>query len=200
LRETCIFTIDPATARDLDDALSYRKLEGGGYEIGVHIADVTFFLKPETELYDVASARATSTYLVNKCYPMLPRLLCENLCSLAENEDRLAFSVIWTFDADGGVVDEWFGRTVIRSCVKLAYEHAQAVLDNPELDWAAAGHSPVKCDVSVDTVKASILGLNGVAKRLRAGRFEAGALRLDKIKVSFQLDRATGLPGVCQTC
>mmetsp|Transcript_34444 Transcript_34444/g.103878 ORF Transcript_34444/g.103878 Transcript_34444/m.103878 type:complete len:741 (+) Transcript_34444:3-2225(+) len=197
LRDTCIFTIDPATARDLDDALSFNCLEGGGYEVGVHIADVTFFLKPETDLYDIASERATSTYLVNKCYPMLPRLLCENLCSLAENEDRLAFSVIWKFDDKGKVVSEWFGRTVIRSCVKLAYERAQAVIEDPELDWAAADHPPIHNGQDVDTVKGSILGLHKLARSLREKRFRAGAIRLDKTKVSFRLNKETGRPVGC---
>eukprot|EP00038_Savillea_parva_P006129 m.161844 g.161844 ORF g.161844 m.161844 type:complete len:869 (+) comp12118_c0_seq1:252-2858(+) len=197
LRDSCIFTIDPATARDLDDALSFRKLDDGGVEVGVHIADVTYFLKPETELYSWASRRATSTYLVNKCYPMLPRLLCENLCSLAENEDRLAFSVVWRFDANGKVVDEWFGRTVIRSCVKLAYEHAQAVIEAPDLDWAAVGHPAIHNGVTVEQVKASVLGLYGLSKILRERRFDSGAIRLDKIKVAFRLDRETGLPTEC---
>jgi DIS3-like exonuclease 2 len=163
----------------------------------VHIADVTYFLKPGTELYGYASRRATSTYLVNKCYPMLPRLLCENLCSLAENEDRLAFSVIWRFDSDGNVVEEWFGRTVIRSCVKLAYEHAQAVIEAPDLDWATAKHPPIRNGMSVDAVKGCVLGLYTLSKTLRERRYASGAIRLDKTKVAFKLNRDTGLPTEC---
>lgn len=163
----------------------------------MHIADVTYFLKPGTELYGYASRRATSTYLVNKCYPMLPRLLCENLCSLAENEDRLAFSVIWRFDSDGNVVEEWFGRTVIRSCVKLAYEHAQAVIEAPDLDWATAKHPPIRNGMSVDAVKGCVLGLYTLSKTLRERRYASGAIRLDKTKVAFKLNRDTGLPTEC---
>eukprot|EP00041_Stephanoeca_diplocostata_P030077 m.901067 g.901067 ORF g.901067 m.901067 type:complete len:183 (-) comp23686_c1_seq18:1717-2265(-) len=135
LREEQICSIDPLTARDLDDALHFTALENGDFEIGVHIADVSYFMKPGTKLDEIASRRATSTYLVNRCYPMLPRLLCENLCSLTEGEDRLAFSVIWRFNKDVQIIDEWFGRTVIRSCAKLAYQHAQAIIEDPELDW-----------------------------------------------------------------
>jgi exoribonuclease R len=126
-RDQQIFTIDPATARDLDDALSWEDLGNGTFKVGVHIADVSYFMKPDTPLDTIAARRATTTYLIQRCYPMLPRMLCENLCSLAENEDRLTFSIVWTLDGHNKVLDQWIGRGVIRSCAKLAYGHAQQV-------------------------------------------------------------------------
>lgn len=131
LRKTCVFTIDPATARDLDDALHIIELDGGDrYEIGVHIADVSYFVQEDTLVDKYASERTTSVYLVQKVIPMLPRLLCEHLCSLNPATDRLTFSVIWTVNSNGDVLDEWFGRTVINSVVKLSYEHAQVRTPN----------------------------------------------------------------------
>ncbi|PIO59558.1 RNB-like protein [Teladorsagia circumcincta] len=131
LRDEIIFTIDPKTARDLDDALSISPCDDvdgcgtPGWEVGVHIADVTYFVYENTELDEWASQRATSVYLVHQVIPMLPRLLCEELCSLNAGVDRLTFSVIWKIDDKANIYEEWFGRTVIRSRVKLTYEHAQ---------------------------------------------------------------------------
>ena len=119
LRSYRICSIDPPTARDLDDALHCKRNEDGTYEVGVHIADVSHFVVPDTALDEEASARSTSVYLVQKVIPMLPRLLCEQLCSLNPGEDRLAFSVIWQLNADGTIISTWFGRTVIRTCFKL---------------------------------------------------------------------------------
>jgi protein SSD1 len=130
LRNECIFSIDPPTARDLDDALSCKLLEHGDYEIGVHIADVSYFVKPDTPLDHEALHRATSVYLVQKVIPMLPRLLCEELCSLNAGVDRLAFSVFWRITKDGEIVGKpEFCKTVIKSCAKLWYGHAQAVFE-----------------------------------------------------------------------
>lgn len=127
LRDTCVFTIDPASARDLDDALHVIPLDEAGdrYQVGVHIADVSYFVREDTLVDKYAAERTTSVYLVQKVIPMLPRLLCEHLCSLNPDTDRLTFSVIWTLDSNGNVLDEWFGRSVINSVVKLSYEHAQ---------------------------------------------------------------------------
>jgi len=174
--------------------LSWRDLGDGTYEVGVHIADVTYFMKPGTLLDDIAARRATTTYLIQRCYPMLPRMLCENLCSLAENEDRLAFSVIWRLDKDNNVLEEWFGRTVIRSCCKMAYGNAQSIINDPELDWVSSEMPAVHGGHSTADVKKTVLGLQGIAARLRKARFSAGALRLDKVKVGFKLDRGTGMP------
>ena len=175
----------------------------------MHIADVTYFMQPGTDLDSIAAKRSTTTYLVQRCYPMLPRLLCENLCSLTENEDRLAFSVIWKFDAGGKIVDEWFGKTVINSCAKLAYDHAQAVIEEPDLDWEAkelehaigipaTKHFPtIHGGHTAATVKQCVLKLHEMAQRLRRKRFANGALRLDQIKVGFRRDEETGLPFDC---
>jgi DIS3-like exonuclease 2 len=130
-REYTIFTIDPSTARDLDDALHIKRIPDcdgkgtPGWEVGVHIADVSHFVVPQTELDKWAEHRATSVYLVHKVIPMLPRVLCEELCSLNPGVDRLTFSVVWKMTDDAVIKDEWFGRTIIRSCSKLAYDHAQ---------------------------------------------------------------------------
>jgi hypothetical protein len=122
-----IFTIDPATARDLDDALHVTPLPSGNFLVGVHIADVSHYIQPGTELDSVAKSRATSVYLVHRVIPMLPRLLCENLCSLNPGVDRLAFSVEWELTPEGEIVNQWLGKSVINSAAKLAYGHAQKV-------------------------------------------------------------------------
>ncbi|CAG8785044.1 17185_t:CDS:2, partial [Acaulospora morrowiae] len=122
LRSTRIFTIDPNTAKDIDDAVSCTRLPDGNYEIGVHIADVSYFVKPNTALDRDARKRATTVYLVQKVVPMLPGLLSEELCSLNPGVDRLAFSVIWKMTPEGKNMETWFGRTIIRSCTKLSYE------------------------------------------------------------------------------
>lgn len=131
LRNQCIFTIDPTGAKDLDDALSVTKLSDGTIEMGVHIADVTYFVRPNTNLDREARRRATTVYLVQQAIPMLPPLLCEELCSLNPLVDRLTYSCIWRMHPDGTLVDEpaWFGRTVIRSCCKLDYQTAQNMIE-----------------------------------------------------------------------
>lgn len=114
LRNERIFTIDPSTAKDLDDALSFKANEDGTIEVGVHVADVSYFIKPNTALDRDARKRATSVYLVQRAVPMLPPALSEQLCSLVPGEDRLAFSVIFTLDNEARVMKKWFGKTVIR--------------------------------------------------------------------------------------
>ncbi|CAJ0961399.1 unnamed protein product, partial [Mesorhabditis belari] len=149
LRDELIFTIDPVTARDLDDALHIKPcadIDGKGthgWEIGVHIADVTHFLLENSELDNWARERATSTYLVHKVIPMLPRLLCEELCSLNSGVDRLCFSVVWKMSEEGEIFDEKFTRTIIRSRCKLAYEHAQEMLENPDKEFAPDELPPI---------------------------------------------------------
>ena len=194
LRKECIFTIDPTTARDLDDALSCRPLEPGFFEVGVHIADVSFFVKPETSLDGVAAHRCTSVYLVQKVIPMLPHLLCEELCSLNAGKDRLCFSVIWRMTENGEIADEWFGRTVINSCVKLSYEHAQGFIEDPNREWTAEELPPITGGFTIDTIRKTVLNLNRLAVILRKRRFDGGALRLDQVKLQFRLNKETGLP------
>ena len=114
LRSERVFTIDPDTAKDLDDAVSIKANEDGTFEVGIHIADVSYFVKPNTALDRDARKRATSVYLVQRAVPMLPPALSEELCSLLPGQDRLAFSVIFTMNLDGKVLKKWFGKTIIR--------------------------------------------------------------------------------------
>ncbi|KAM4043155.1 DIS3-like exonuclease 2 isoform 2-T3 [Anomaloglossus baeobatrachus] len=197
LRKECIFTIDPATARDLDDALSCKLLPDGNFEIGVHIADVSYFVDEGNALDLVASERATSVYLVQKVIPMLPRLLCEELCSLNPMADRLTFSVIWKITPQGKILDEWFGRSVICSCVKLSYDHAQSMIERPDKLPDVRELPPVSSDYTVEEIQQAVLNLHLIAKNLRKQRFKDGALRLDQLKLSFTLDKESGMPQGC---
>nr|XP_056706548.1 DIS3-like exonuclease 2 [Euleptes europaea] len=197
LREECIFTIDPSSARDLDDALSCKLLPDGNFEVGVHIADVSYFVLEGTALDKIASKRATSVYLVQKVIPMLPRLLCEELCSLNPMADRLTFSVIWKLTPEGKILDEWFGRTTICSCAKLSYDHAQSMIENPEKELTAEELPPVSPRHSINEVRQAVLSLHLIAKQLRKQRFVDGALRLDQLKLSFTLDKESGMPQSC---
>ncbi|KAJ8320151.1 hypothetical protein KUTeg_001738 [Tegillarca granosa] len=192
-RDVCVFTIDPSTARDLDDAVSIEKLKDGTYEVGVHIADVSHFLKEGTFLDSIASRRATSVYLVQKVIPMLPRILCEQLCSLNPDEDKLTFSVVWKMSDTGEIYEEWFGKSVINSCVKLSYSDAQGFIEEPDKVWKTE-ELPSIARFSIEDIKKRVLMLNQIAVRLRKKRFDGGALRLDKVKVQFSLDPETGLP------
>ncbi|KAM5155971.1 DIS3-like exonuclease 2 isoform 3-T5 [Callospermophilus lateralis] len=197
LRKDCIFTIDPSTARDLDDALSCRPLADGTFEVGVHIADVSYFVPEGSHLDKVAADRATSVYLVQKVVPMLPRLLCEELCSLNPMTDKLTFSVIWTLTPEGKILKEWFGRTIIRSCTKLSYEHAQSMIESPSEKIPEEELPPISPEHSSEEVHQAVLNLHRIAKQLRQQRFVDGALRLDQLKLAFILDSETGLPQGC---
>jgi len=191
-RNECVFTIDPLTARDLDDALSVTLEPSGLFRVGVHIADVSYFVRDGTALDMVAGERATSTYLVERVVPMLPRPLCENLCSLNPGEDRLTFTVEWTINSQAQIVSEWFGRTVIRSCTKLAYEHAQSMIDHPGDD---CGSLPaIAAPYTARDISDKVNMLQMLAVQLRTKREEAGALRLDQPKLCFSLNPETGLP------
>eukprot|EP01041_Mallomonas_annulata_P000500 gene500-948_t len=206
LRSYRIFTIDPPTAKDLDDALHITKIDENTYEIGVHIADVSYFIKEGSPLDTEAWNRATSVYLVQKVIPMLPPILCEQLCSLNPNVDRLAFSCIWKMHLDGTLCTEepWFGRTVIRSCAKLDYPTAQRMVDGiipsvclsndrnsyyaniSEEDWETARRPPEEhqpWDISQD-----VQYMNAIAMNRRAARLLYGALVLNIPKLSFKLD------------
>ncbi|XP_072264414.1 DIS3-like exonuclease 2 isoform X2 [Pyxicephalus adspersus] len=197
LRKECIFTIDPATARDLDDALSCKLLADGNFEVGVHIADVSYFVREGSAVDLVARERATSVYLVQKVIPMLPRLLCEELCSLNPMADRLTFSVIWKITPQGKILEEWFGRTVICSCVKLSYDHAQSMIENPNKLLNPEQLPPVSPEHTIDEIQNAVLNLHHIAQNLRKHRFEEGALRLDQLKLSFTLDQESGMPQGC---
>jgi ribonuclease R len=171
MRDVTTFTIDPEDAKDFDDAISFRKLDNGFFEIGIHIADVTYYVKPGTALEDEAYLRATSAYLVDRTIPMLPERLSNGLCSLRPKEDKLTFSAIFQLDEHGSVHDEWFGRTIIHSDRRFAYEEAQTVLETQTGDYATELHQ-----------------LNEIAKKLKARRFEAGAIAFESVEVKFKLD------------
>jgi len=166
------FTIDPADAKDFDDALSIQKLENRYWEVGVHIADVTFYVKPESLLEDEAYNRATSVYLVDRVVPMLPEILSNGVCSLRPNEDKLCFSAVFQIDDKSTVMSEWFGRTIIHSDRRFAYEEAQSVIETGEGD-----------------LKVEILTLDRLAKQLRAIRFENGSIGFDRVEVKFEIDK-----------
>ena len=193
-RDDCVFTIDPLTARDLDDAVHCKKIQDGCFEVGVHIADVSFFVRRGTALDEIAIERATSTYMVQKVIPMLPRRLCEELCSLNPGEDRLTFSIVWRMSEKGEILDEWKGRGIIRSRVKMAYEHAQDMIEKPNRQWNPSELPPISDGATVEQISAQVNQLHKFALRLRRNRFENGALRLDQVKLQFDLDKETGLP------
>lgn len=176
LREVTTFTIDPITAKDFDDALSIRYLETGELEVGVHIADVSHYIKPGTKLDQEAYKRSTSVYLVDRVLPMLPEKLSNELCSLRPNEDKLTFSAIFTFDKNDKIVRQWFGKTIIHSDRRFAYEEVQEILDNNEGEY-------------LDELKK----LNDLAKKLRRQRFRKGAINFETEEVQFRLDEE-GVP------
>uniref|UniRef100_A0A915A718 DIS3-like exonuclease 2 n=1 Tax=Parascaris univalens TaxID=6257 RepID=A0A915A718_PARUN len=199
-REETVVTIDPSTARDLDDALHIKPIDDcdgagtPGWEVGVHIADVSHFVQAGTELDHWATSRATSVYLVHKVVPMLPRILCEDICSLNPGKDRLTFSVVWKMNDKAEVFEEWFGRSIIRSCCKLAYEHAQDFIDNPEKEFGKAELPEILNNKKSSEIKELVLRLNKLAEILRARRSSEGCLQLDQPKLCFVLNETSGLP------
>ena len=170
-REVVTFTIDPRDAKDFDDALSVRKLKDGLWEVGVHIADVSFYVTPDTVLDKEAYARATSVYLVDRTIPMLPEKLSNGVCSLRPDEEKLCFSAVFRLNEEAQVLEEWFGRTVIRSNRRFTYEEAQEIIEGAEGDY-----------------KQEILTLNRLAQKLREARFKNGAIDFDRVEVKFDLD------------
>lgn len=191
LRQERIFTIDPATAKDLDDALSVKANDDGTYDIGVHIADVSYFVKPNTALDRDAKKRATAVYLVQRAVPMLPPTLCEELCSLNLGKDRLAFSVIFTMTKEAKVAKKWFGRTVIKSSAQLSYANAQGVIDGKLL-----GGIPVAPEHDASAIEHDIKILHEIAQVLRERRFKNGALSTRIPQLTFTLDES-GKPIDC---
>jgi ribonuclease R len=171
MRGTTTFTIDPEDAKDFDDAISFKKLDNGHYEIGIHIADVTYYVQPGTLLEEEAFHRATSVYLVDRTIPMLPERLSNGLCSLRPNEDKFTFSAVFELDNKGTIHNEWFGRTVTHSDRRFAYEEAQAVLEAGIGDHAE-----------------ELTTLNSIAKNLKATRFKHGAIAFESVEVKFKLD------------
>ncbi len=175
-RKTLTFTIDPHDAKDFDDALSVCELENGNYEIGVHIADVTHYVQPNTIIEEEAQKRATSVYLVDRVVPMLPEVLSNNVCSLRPKEDKYTFSAVFEMDKNAQVLQTWFGKTVIHSNHRFTYEEAQEILETNE--------GPLHKELNL---------MHTLAQKLRAERFKKGAVAFDKVEVKFHID-AQGKP------
>jgi len=170
-RKTTTFTIDPVDAKDFDDALSFELLSNGNYEIGVHIADVTHYVKEDTELEKEAQRRATSVYLVDRVVPMLPEKLSNMVCSLRPNEDKLTYSAVFEITPKGRIVSDWFGATIIHSNRRFSYEEAQEVLETGQGDFAQELNT-----------------LNQLAKIFQKKRFKSGAISFETVEVRFVLD------------
>ena len=170
-RNILTFTIDPFDAKDFDDAISFQVLENGNYEVGVHIADVSHYVTPDSTLDKEAFQRGTSVYLVDRVIPMLPERLSNNLCSLRPNEDKLTFSAVFEMDEKANILEQWFGRTIIHSDRRFTYEEAQEIIENKEGDHADA-----------------ILKLNELAYILRERKFKNGAISFESEEVKFHLD------------
>ncbi|GFS29599.1 ribonuclease II/R family protein [Actinidia rufa] len=192
LRNLCIFTIDPSTATDLDDALSVERRPSGVVRVGVHIADVSYFVHPDTALDVEAQIRSTSVYLLRGKLPMLPSLLSNSLGSLSPGVDRLAVSIFWDINLTGEIVDQWIGRTVVRSCCKLSYENAQDIIDGlfDVEGFSASEDGLPKLHDHFDwsDVVRSVKSLHDISKILKEKRFDDGALRLDSSKPVFFFD------------
>ncbi|HNW57017.1 MAG TPA: ribonuclease R [Bacteroidales bacterium] len=170
-RKVPTFTIDPADANDFDDAISIQQLQGGNWEIGVHIADVTHYVKPGSLVEEEAKQRATSVYLVDRVVPMLPEILSNNICSLMPSTDKLTYSAVFEMNDKSEVINEWFGRTIINSDKRFSYAEAQKVIDSGEGD-----------------MKDQVLELHKLAQQLREKRFSVGAFNFEKTEVQFELD------------
>jgi ribonuclease R/exosome complex exonuclease DIS3/RRP44 len=188
LRELLTFTIDPKDAKDFDDALSFEVLDNGNYSIGIHIADVSHYLKSDSILEQEAYERATSVYLVDRVVPMLPEILSNNACSLRPHEDKYTFSAIFEMDAECDLKNQWFGRTVINSNERFSYEEAQFILETGE-SFIPESVSIRNIGYSVDksTINA-INTMNSMAKKMRNKRMAAGAISFDKLEVKFNLN------------
>lgn len=178
-RKITTFTIDPFDAKDFDDALSIRKLENGRWEVGIHIADVSHYVKPNSILDKEAFVRATSVYLVDRVVPMLPEILSNNVCSLRPNEEKLTFSAVFEIDEEAQIKKEWFGRTIINSDRRFTYEEVQDILEGKDGEF-----------------KEEIYLLNGLAKKLRAKRMADGSITFEREEVKFNLDEKGNPTGV----
>ncbi len=173
MRDVTTMTIDPADAKDFDDAISFKDLGNDQYEIGVHIADVSHFVTPGSELDKEAEKRGLSVYLVDRTIPMLPEILSNDLCSLNPNENKYTFSAVFKMDGSGKVIEEWFGRTVIHSDRRFTYEDAQAVIDG-------------KMDGPYQT---ELRKLKEIAQKLEKAKFHNGAINFETEEVKFELDK-----------
>ena len=193
LRKTRVFSVDPPNTKDVDDCISVVENPDGTFAVGVHIADVSHFVKANTALDREARKRATTIHLVQRMVPMLPELLSEDLCSLLPNEDRLAFSVVFTLSREGNVISTWMGKTIVRSSARLSYTDARDVIDGSSLRSGLAESQQLSESLSED-----MHTLQGLAYKLRQKRVDNGSLRIESSKLAFTLD-ANGLPIDCSS-
>ena len=177
MRDVTTITIDPVDAKDFDDALSLKVIDDNNFEIGVHIADVGHYIKPDSLLDEEAFKRATSVYLVDRCVPMLPERLSNGICSLKPNEDRLAFSVVFNINAEGKITNTWFGKTIIHSDKRFAYEDAQSIIEGN-----------IESFTGIDRVYPLMINhLNNLAQKIRKRRIKDGSIEMGGIEVKFKL-------------
>ncbi len=196
MRDTLTYTIDPKDAKDFDDALSFKKLENGNYEIGIHIADVSHYVQEGTILDDEAYQRATSVYLVDRVVPMLPEVLSNFACSLRPNEEKYTFSAVFEINEKAQVVNEWFGRTVTHSDQRFSYEEAQQIIETKgNVIPAEISITDEEYIVGPELVEAT-LKLDELAKILRRKRMADGAISFDKVEVKFNLNEEGEPTGV----
>jgi ribonuclease R/exosome complex exonuclease DIS3/RRP44 len=196
MRNTTTFTIDPKDAKDFDDALSFKQLDNGNYEIGIHIADVSHYVQPDTILEEEAYNRATSVYLVDRVVPMLPEILSNGVCSLRPNEEKLTFSAVFEMDEKAHVINEWFGRTVTYSDQRFAYEEAQHIIETKSNEIPSEISLTGKSYRVKEKIVNATLLLDRLAKKLRKRRLDRGAITFDRIEVRFHLDKEANPTGV----
>ena len=187
-RKVLTFTIDPSDAKDFDDALSYRLLEDGNLEVGIHIADVTYYVKPGTPVDKEAQARGTSVYLVDRTVPMLPEKLSNKLCSLRPAEEKLTFSAVFKLSPNGKVIDSWFGRTLIISDYRFDYDLAQEIIEAGEEAMKRSFGEGSVSGIVPDDVKQAVLALNTLALKLRKKRFQQGAINFERPEMKVIVD------------
>lgn len=187
MRQTLTFTIDPKDAKDFDDALSFKVMKNGNYEVGIHIADVSHYLKEGTILDDEAYERATSVYLVDRVVPMLPEVLSNNACSLRPHEEKYTFSAVFELNQKAELINQWFGRTVIYSDARFSYEEAQHIIETQDVTIPENVALSKKQYTTTKPIKEAILKLDELAKILRSERMQNGAISFDKMEVKFNL-------------
>ncbi|MBT8260532.1 MAG: ribonuclease R, partial [Bacteroidia bacterium] len=196
MRDVLTFTIDPKDAKDFDDALSFQVLENGNFEIGIHIADVSHYVKEDTILDEEAYERATSVYLVDRVVPMLPEILSNNACSLRPHEEKFTFSAVFEITNKAEIKNQWFGRTVTYSDARFAYEEAQAVIESNSNSIPKEVSLTGKAYKTKPEIADAILKLDFLAKIMRKKRMQSGAISFDKVEVKFNLDITNNPIGV----
>ncbi len=196
MRKDLTFTIDPKDAKDFDDALSFKVLDDNLYEIGIHIADVSHYVKPDTILDEEAFERATSIYLVDRVVPMLPEVLSNGACSLRPHEEKYTFSAVFKINDNCEIKHQWFGRTVTYSDARFAYEEAQAVIESKSNQIPKEVSLTGKAYHTDQNIAEAILKLDELAKKMRSKRMKSGAISFDKVEVKFHLDEEANPTGV----